>query len=160
MLTSIYPYIVAVHVITASAFVMTMIIMQLVVTNMMKRIPSSDGKQQASTFVQTRWIPIVDIVIIIVGVTAILIAIHNWDMIINSTILIIKIIFAILALSAAYSNHFIFRYLKKSLTNTKKNPNLLKMISSTMPIFNKVALICGGIAALLGWAFNHVYKYV
>ena len=158
MLKSYYPYFVTIHVITASAFVMTMIIMQLVVTNMMKRISNGDEKQAASTFVQTRWIPIVDVIIVIVGVTAVFIAIINWDMIIHRTLLIIKIIFAILALLAAYSNHFIFRYLKKSLSSTNNNQGLLKKINFIMPILNKVALICGVIAALIGWIFNHLYK--
>ncbi|MDH4129027.1 MAG: hypothetical protein OEV44_09755 [Spirochaetota bacterium] len=156
MLANYYKYFVLVHIITASAFVMTMIIMQLVVTNMMKRIPSSDGKQAASTFVQTRWIPIVDIIIVLVGVTAVFIAIINWEMIIHSTMLIVKIIFGVLALSAAYSNHFIFRYLKKYLSRTNNNPGLLNKINYLMPILNKVALICGAIAVILGFIRNHI----
>lgn len=135
---------------------MTLIIMQLVVANMMKRIPNSEGKQNASLFLQFNWIPIVDIIIIIVGITAGFIAYINWNVIIHTPILIVKITFALIALSAAYSSHFIFRYLKKSLLKSNSNPNLLKKVNYIVPILNKVALICGVIAAVLGWVRNHV----
>ncbi len=151
-----YGWIVFVHAVSVAAFVMTMIIMQLVVANVMKRIPDSPGKKDGISFIQKRWLPVVDTIIIIVGISALGLAIVNYEMIIGSAIFITKIIIGIIALGAAYCNHFYFRYAKRKLAASGKNPDRLKKISRIMPVFDKVALIGGVVTALIGWYINHV----
>lgn len=151
-----YGWIVFAHAASAAAFVMTMIIMQLVVANVMKRIPDSPGKKDAVSFIQKRWHPIVDAIIVILGLTAMGIAVLNSGMVISSSIFLTKIIIGIVALGAAYCNHFYFRYAKRKLAASGKNPDRLKMISRIMPVLDKVALIGGAITALIGLYINHV----
>lgn len=151
-----YSFIVVIHIIAASAFVMTLIIMQLVVSNVMKRIPDSQGKQEGVNFIQKRWIPIVEIIIVIVGISALGIAIINYEMILNNKLFIIKIIFGIIALSSAYINHFYLKYAKKRLLLSGENKPKLIKITKIMPILNKVALIGASITALFGWYLNHI----
>ncbi len=151
-----YGWIVFAHAVSAAAFVMTMIIMQLVVANVMKRIPDSPGKKDGISFIQKRWHPVVDIIIIVLGLTAIGIALLNFDMIISSTIFLTKIIIGLVALGAAYCNHFYFRYVKRELAASGRNPDRLKKIGRLMPVLDKVALIGGVVTALIGWYINHV----
>tara|TARA_B100000315_G_scaffold43957_2_gene38928 strand:- start:1199 stop:1663 length:465 start_codon:yes stop_codon:yes gene_type:complete len=151
-----YGWIVFAHAITAAAFVMTMIIMQLVVANVMKRIPDSSGKKEGVSFIQKRWLPIVDAIIIVLGLTAIGIASLNFDMIISSSIFLTKIIIGIVALGAAYCNHFYLRYVKRELAASGRDPDRLKKIGRIMPVLDKVALIGGVITAVIGWYINHV----
>ena len=151
-----YGWIVFAHAVSAAAFVMTMIIMQLVVANVMNRIPDSPGKKDGISFIQKRWHPVVDAIIIIVGLTAIGIAILNFGMIISNPIFIVKIVIGIIALGAAYSNHFYLRYMKRELAASGRDPERLKKISRLMPVLDKVALIGGVVTALIGWYINHV----
>ena len=151
-----YGWIVFVHAITAPAFVMTMIIMQLVVSNIMKRIPDSPGKKDGINFIQKRWHPVVDTIIIVLGISAIGIALLNFDMIISSSTFLVKVIIGTTALGAAYSNHFYFRYAKRKLVKSGRNPERLKKIGRITPVFDKVALIGGAVTALIGWYINHV----
>ena len=151
-----YGWIVFVHAITAPAFVMTMIIMQLVVSNIMKRIPDSPGKKDGTNFIQKRWHPVVDTIIIVLGISAIGIALLNFDMIISSSTFLVKVIIGTTALGAAYSNHFYFRYAKRKLAKSGRNPERLKKIGRITPVFDKVALIGGAVTALIGWYINHV----
>ncbi len=151
-----YGWIVFAHAVSAAAFVMTMLIMQLVVANVMKRIPDSPGKKEGVSFIQKRWHPVVDAIIILVGLSAIGIALLNFNMIISSSIFMIKIIIGIIALGAAYCNHFYLRYKKRKLAASGRNPERLKKIGRLMPVLDKVALIAGVVTALIGWYINHV----
>jgi len=151
-----YGWIVFVHAVSAAAFVMTMIIMQLVVANVMKRIPDSSGKKEGVKFIQKSWHPIVDAIVILVGLSAIGIALLNFDMIISNSVFLTKIIIGIVALGAAFCNHFYLRYVKRELAASGRNPERLKKIGRIMSVLDKVALIGGVVAALIGWYINHV----
>ena len=135
---------------------MTMVIMQLVVSNIMKRIPDSPGKKDGVNFIQKRWHPVVDTIIIVLGLSAIGIALLNYSMIISSPIFLVKVTIGTIALGAAYSNHFYFRYAKRKLARSGKNPERLKKMGKITPVFDKVALIGGAVTALIGWYINHV----
>lgn len=151
-----YGWIVFFHVVSASAFVMTMIIMQLIVANVMKRIPDSPGKKDGINFIQKRWHPIVDIIIIVVGLTGLGIAILNFGMIIGHPLFVLKVSLGVLALSSAYCNHFYLRFVKRKLIVSGEETEKLHKIKKIMPVLDKVALICGVITAFLGWYINHV----
>ncbi|MFQ5561440.1 MAG: hypothetical protein ACE5FU_12780, partial [Nitrospinota bacterium] len=60
MIAFYYPVFVFVHIVTGAMYVVTMIIMQLVVGNMMKRVSPGEGKDAAVQFLRARWHPIVD----------------------------------------------------------------------------------------------------
>ncbi len=151
-----YGWILFTHIASASAFVMTMLIMQLVVANVMKKIPDSAGKKEGVRFIQTRWHPVVDGIIVAVGITAVLLAIDDWSMIRGSIILHAKVAIGFIALTSAYANHFCFRYWKRNLAASGKNPDLLKRLGKITAVLDKTALIGGIITALLGWYYGHV----
>jgi hypothetical protein len=151
-----YGWMVFFHVASASAFVMTMIIMQLVVANVMKRIPDGPGKKDGIHFIQNRWHPVVDTIIIIVGITGLGIVLLNFQMVVRLPFLILKITIGMISLTAAYCNHFYFRRKKNKLTISGEHPDQLFKIVKIMPILDKVALIGGALAAFMGWHLNHV----
>ena len=153
---NLYGWIVLFHVASASAFVMTMIIMQLIVANVMKRIPDCPGKKDGIHFIQHRWHPVVDTIIVVVGITGLGLTILNFQMIVGIPLLILKIIIGVIALTSAYCNHFYFRRKKRKLTISGEHPEKLKEINTIMSILDKVALIGGALAAFMGWHINHV----
>ena len=144
------------HVFSASAFAMTMIIMQLVVANVMRRIPDGPGKTEGILFIQRCWHPVVDIIIVIVGATALLLLLFNGSMIFSSFFLQAKVAIGAISLSAAYANHFYFRYAKRALVATQADPERLQKLNRTTAILDKVALMGGIVAALSGWYWGHV----
>ena len=144
------------HVTVAAAFVMTMIIMQLVVSRVMRYIPASPGKKEAVDFLQKRWLPIVDLIIILVGVSGLGLAYFFWVHVQSNSLLQIKIGTATIALAAAYLNHFYFRYKKRRLAASGHNPELLAKVGRLMGVLDKVALIGGALTALLGFYIVHV----
>ena len=144
------------HVTVAAAFVMTMIIMQLVVARVMRYIPASPGKMEAVDFLQKRWLPIVDLIIILVGVSGLGLAYFFWVQVQSNSLLQIKIGTATIALAAAYLNHFYFRYKKRRLSASGHNPELLAKVGRLMGVLDKVALIGGALTALLGFYIVHV----
>lgn len=150
-----YSWILFLHIIAASGFVFTMILMQLFVSRLMKKIPESEGKSEAKKLIQTRLHPIVDAVILTVGITGALLVWITWPMALNSGELIFKIAFALISLTAAYTGHFVLRPLKKKWTR-ENNHGALQMAARISPIIDRTALIAGAIAALAGWAFNHL----
>ncbi len=152
-----YQLVVFFHVIFVSAFVMTVLIMQLVVTNAMKRIPDSPSKKEASLFIQKKWVPVVDFIIIMVGITGVILFILGYQKVMSSPILQIKIILAVIVLTGAYLNHFILRTIKRKLASTGDQPERLKSISKVMMITEKMVLILAPIIAILGWYFNHIF---
>ncbi|MBI5184620.1 MAG: hypothetical protein HZA01_02700 [Nitrospinae bacterium] len=148
-------YTLIIHIASASAFAMAMIIMQLVVANVMKRIPDSPGKKDASLFIQKKWHPVVDGIIIAVGASAAVLAASSWGVIQSSPILSAKAAFGSAALCSAYANHFVFRYWKRGLSASGKNPGLLKKLGKTTAVLDKTALVCGVITVCLGWHWGH-----
>ena len=151
-----YRWIVFIHIIAASAFVMTVIIMQLVVANVMKRIPDSSGKQDGARFIQKKWLPVVDIIIILVGIAGLGLVALNYNMILSRPLFLVKIVIGAITLSAAYINHFYLRSLKKRLASSGKESERLKRVGRIVLILNKVILIGAPVTALLGWYANHV----
>ncbi|MFQ5559955.1 MAG: hypothetical protein ACE5FU_05130, partial [Nitrospinota bacterium] len=79
-----------------------------------------------------------------------------WEMIGQNQTLQLKLFFGTLSLMAAYANHFFFRYLKRSLVSSGRNPSLLQGVNLITAVFDKVALVCGVIAALSGVGLNHL----
>ena len=151
-----YGWILFFHVFSASVFAMTMVIMQLVVANVMKRIPDGPGKKDGVFFIQKRWHPVVDGIIVVVGGTALLLFLFNWRMIFSSPLLETKVVAGAFSLCAAYANHFYFRYVKRSLAATQADPKRLQKLNRTTAVLDKVALTGGIIAVLLGWYWGHV----
>lgn len=149
-LANYYNIFVFIHVISASAFVMNMIIMQLVFSNAMKRFPDSEDKKKATAFIHKKWHPIVDIIIILVGLSAALMAISAWERIASNHILLTKLATGSIALLSAYISHFILKPIRD-----KRSGNERKKIARIMQILSKAALIFGTLTALLGWFFNH-----
>ena len=144
------------HVIVAAAFVMTTIIMQLVVARVMRSIPASPGKTEAVDFLQKRWLPIVDLIIILVGVSGLGLAYFYRVEVQSNSLLQMKIGTGTIALAAAYLNHFYFRYKKRRLAASGHNQELLAKVSRLMRVLDKVALIGGALTALLGFYIVHV----
>ena len=145
-----------IHAASATAFVMIMIIMQLVVSNVMKRIPDSPGKKEAGQFLQKRFHPVVDLVIVIVGLSAGGLLYFFWPLVKVNIVLMIKITFGSTALTCAYLNHFVFRNMKRKLVASGQNPELLAKLKKITPVIEKVALVTGVITAFLGWYVTHV----
>ncbi len=150
-----YSWVVFFHIITASAFVFVMLMMQILVSNIMKRIPESPGKESGKSLIKDYLHPVVDAVILIVGITGVILVIATWPLAVKNFHLTLKIAFAVISLGAAYTGHFILRPLKKKWTK-QGNRTALEKAARISPFIDRTALIAGVITALLGWSLNHL----
>lgn len=148
--------VVGIHVLTAFAFVFTTVYMQLLMAKVMKRIPDGPGKQDAAAFIQNRFHPIVDSILLVLGFTALYLGIQNWDRIIEETLLQIKILFGLGSLASAYSVHFYLRFKKRRLAKSGENPDRLSRLTRRISILEKVAMKAGIVTLLFGIYINHV----
>ena len=150
----IYGLAVFIHVIGGVILVMTLVIMQLVVTPAMSKLPAGPEKQSAALVIQTRWHPVVDVVIITQTVTAIYFIVSQWQWIVVSHILHIKMAFGIVTLLLANLLHFYFRGKKRRLKAEGKTESLQKTVTLTGRM-EKVVLIAGAVTFLLALFLNH-----
>lgn len=145
-----------IHVLSATAFVTTMIIMQLVVARVMRYIPASPGKNEAANFLQKRWLPVVDLIIIAVGASGLGLAYFFWALVLNSWLLQVKILAALATLTAACLNHFYFRYKKRRLAASGGSQERIASLGRLTSVLDKIALVVGGVTVLLGVYIVHV----
>ncbi|MBI5179332.1 MAG: hypothetical protein HZA04_08775 [Nitrospinae bacterium] len=142
------------HVIAATMFAMTLIIMQLVVSPALAKIPGGPEKEAASAVIQNRWHPIVDTVIIILDITGLILLLTRWHLIGTNIILHVKVTFGIIALLCANLLHFYYRGYKRKL-KAQGNVERLAAINRLTEILEKTALITGVLAFISGITFNH-----
>jgi uncharacterized membrane protein len=148
--------VVGLHVLTAFAFVYTTVYMQVLMARVMKRIPDGPDKQEAAGFIQTRFHPIVDGIILVLGFTIVYLAIQNWDRILQDHLLQVKLLFGLASLGSAFSVHFYIRYQKRSLARSGKDPDRLSRLTRRTRILEKVAMKTGILALFLGIYMNHI----
>lgn len=143
------------HVIAGIILVMTLVIMQLVVGPAIARLPNGEDKKSVLSVIQSRWHPVVDIVIIIQSITALYFLVTRWRVIGASPILHFKVTFGIIALVCANALHFYYRGFKRKLSATNQKERLAS-VSKLTRYMEKVVLVTGGAAFLLGVTFNHL----
>ena len=142
------------HVLFGVVLAMTLIIMQLVINPALANIPAGADKQNFAAVVQKRWHPVVDIAIIVLTLTALFFLHARWAEIIASSILPIKAITGIIALSCANLLHFYYRGKKRKLKAAGETEKLAKATALTTKL-EKVALIFGATTFLLALFYNH-----
>ena len=150
-----YPWLVFFHVIMAAAFMMNLIFMQLVFEGAMRHFSAGTEKKAAAAFMQRYWHPIVDIIIVIVGITGLILGVINFEQIITTPRMFIKVGLGGIALGCAYANHFVFRGWKRRLAARPERSALLDKLQKISKILARIALITGVVAALFGWYINY-----
>lgn len=142
------------HIIAGTILVMTLVIMQLVIGPAMAKLPNGAEKKSVMAIIQGRWHPVVDAVIIVQSVTALYFLATRWQIIGTTPILHFKVTFGIIALACANILHFYYRGLKRKLSATGQKERL-KSTNQLTRYMEKVVLVTGGSAFLLGVIFNH-----
>jgi len=142
------------HIVCGAALFMTTIIMQLVMTNVMKRVPMSDGKMAAQNFIKTRWKPVVNGVIIVMTLSAFYLLSTRWYMISVTPLLHAKIFFGGLTLLLANLLHFYWPGKKRRLEKRGETAAVIRLSARTA-IYEKVVLVGAATTFLLGVIFNH-----
>lgn len=150
----LYVIMVFIHVICASILVMTLVIMQLVVSPALAHIPAGEEKQRAAAVIQTRWTPVADTVIVVISITALYFLVGEWRMVVGSYVLLVKATFGIITLVCANLAHFYYRGLKRRL-KAEGNADRLAGVSRFSAKLERTALIFGVFTFLLGVYFNH-----
>jgi hypothetical protein len=151
---SIYGLVVFIHVICASALTLTLIIMQLVIGPALEQLPDGEQKQAVTSVIQGRWHPVVDVVILLLTLTALYLLVAQWRLIGTTPILHIKVTFGIITLVCVNGLHFYFRGFKRKLKAEGKIERL-KDITRLTRLMEKTALIFGPLTFLVGVLFNH-----
>jgi len=146
--------VVFIHVICGAAFVVTMAMMQLVVGPAMSRLPASEDKLKVVAVIQGRAQPAMDIVIIILIVTAAYLVTSKWALVAANHWLHIKLSFGAFALTLAALLHFYWRGKKKRLKTEGLTEQFQALSKRTMTL-EKVVLVTAWITFLMGVAFNH-----
>lgn len=142
------------HIVFGAAFATAVLLMQLVVGPAMSKLSPGEEKQNASKVIQKRAQRAIDVVIVVMTVTAIYLAITRWDIIVGEHLLHIKITFGITALIVANLLHFYFRGKKNRLKAAGKEEAFLALSRKTL-FLEKFVLISVPAAFLLGVTFNH-----
>ena len=150
-----YPWLVYFHVLTASVYFMNLIFMQLIFDNAMKKISNGPEKKEAGAFVQKNWLPIQDVLIVILGATGLLLFFINYKMIFGSGLLIAKVAAGTVSLCCAYANHFVFRAIKRRLSAKSGTAEKLQKIQKISRLSGRTALWTGTFTVLIGWYVNY-----
>lgn len=151
---SVYSVAVFAHIIGGTILVMTLVIMQLVVSPAVARMTNPEDKKLIGMAVQTRWHPVVDAAIIVQSVTALFFMVTQWERIGASTILHVKVTTGIITLSLASALHFYYRGKKRRLKAAGETEKL-KRANKLTQMMEKVALVAGAATFLLALFLNH-----
>ncbi len=151
---SFYDIALFLHIVCGAIFAMTLIIMQVVVGPALAKLPPGEGKQAAQLVVQTRWHPLVDVVIITLTITALFLAFSRWEMIAAEHYFHLKVATGVTALTLANLLHFYFRGKKRKLKADGETEKFDKM-SRLTTMMERVALVTGPFAFLMGILWNH-----
>jgi uncharacterized membrane protein len=151
---SLYGLAVFAHVIGGTILVMTLVIMQLVVGPATARMADGEDKKQIVTAIQVKWHPVVDAAIIALTLTAIYFIVSQWQWIVVSHVLHIKMAFGIVTLACANMLHFYYRGKKRRLKAVGELEKLAKAGRLTQ-VMEKVVLVAGAVTYLLALFLNH-----
>jgi len=152
---NLYGIVVVIHLMAASTLVMTLVIMQLVVSVALSKITNQEDKQNAMAVIQTRWHPVVDIAIILLTLTGPYLLMINWSLIGTDLYLHVKVAFGLATLIIANLLHFYFRGKKRRLKANGEMERLQKMSKLTGRL-ERIALYVGVVAFLMGITYNHL----
>ena len=151
---AIYGLALFIHIIGGVILVMTLVIMQLIVSPALSKLPPGPEKQSAAMVIQVRWHPVVDVVIITQTVTAIYLIVYQLDWLTESLLLQVKVTFGIVTLLFANLLHFYFRGKKRRLKAEGKTEKFQKAVTLTGRM-EKVVLAAGAATFLLALFLNH-----
>lgn len=144
-----------IHIAFGAVFAVTVTLMQTTVGPAMSRIPAGDEKAQAVGILQSRAHRAMDIVIIVMTITALYLIVARWEIIGASVWLMIKITFGVITLAIANLLHFYWRGKKKKLKSARRQDEFTALSRKTL-MFEKVVLMGAPITFLMGVAFNHL----
>jgi len=147
--------IVFVHILAGTILVLMSAIMQLIVGPAISLVTDSKDKKLVTDKLKKRRIPVMDGAIGIQILTAFYLIHARWNMIISEPILIIKVIAGIIALSLAAATHYYFRGKKNKLESAGLSVEL-KLLNEKKKFIERLVLIFGACAYLIGIYFNHM----
>ncbi len=146
--------IVVTHIVCGAVLFMTAIIMQLVTGPALSRTDDGEGKRSAQEYIQKRWMPFVDGVIILLTLTALYLIATRMEMIGASLLLTVKVTLGATVLTLANLMHFYWRNKKRSLKESGDD-DAFKNLSKQTAIYEKMILTLAPLTFLLGVIFNH-----
>lgn len=94
------------HIVLGSALAFMMVFTQLILKRVMALIPESEGKAAARLVIRARVRRSMDVVIVALALTALILLVDRWGMIVASKVLLIKVHLGALALLIALTLHF------------------------------------------------------
>ena len=143
-----------IHIAFGAVLAVTVMLMQTTVGPAMAKIPAGDEKTEAVAILQSRAHKAMDIVIIVMTITALYLIVARWEMIGASVWLMVKITFGIITLTVANLLHFYWKGKKKRLKQEGRTEEFTALSAKTM-MFEKIVLVGAPITFLMGIAFNH-----
>ncbi len=125
---NIYSTVVILHILAGIFFTINLIVMQRVVTGIMKGLPSGPIKKGADDFLERKWRPIMSYILILLIATAFYIFTIQYNMIFSKTIYTVKAALGITTLAAVSFNHFYLRHKKRKLNKTEHDSPVAQKI--------------------------------
>lgn len=150
-----YSLVVLVHIVSGSFAVMNHLIMQVVVSGIMQRLPAGTVKKDVDDFLEKHWRPIMGYVILLLGASAIAMFYANFQMILTVPAYSIKAILGAIAIGAAAFNHFYYRHKKKEWVGREEFKVRFERSKVVSFWLEKTVLYCAIGAASIAWYMRH-----
>ncbi len=111
--------VVFVHILAGSFFAVNLIVMQIVVTGIMRRLPGGPVKKEIDDFLEVHWRPVLGVVVPLIWLTAGYLFFTRMSLFFGHPLYLAKSITGLYALSAVSFNHFYYRHKKRRLRFSK-----------------------------------------
>lgn len=154
---SIYSTIVFLHILAGVFFASNLIVMQIVVTGIMKGLPPGEIKKKADSFLEKNWRPVMSAIILLIWFTAAILLHFNWQMILISAVYQFKTATGLLTLVVVSINHFFLRHWKRKLNKSEPDQPRTIAIKKISYYLEKIALVGASATVILGVFGRHFY---
>lgn len=111
--------IVVIHILAGFFFAVNLIVMQVVVTGIMQRLPHGPLKKEIDDFLEKRWRPVPGYIVPLIWLSAGYLFVNRLDLFLFHPLYTVKGIIGFYALSAVSFNHFYYRHKKRRLRFSK-----------------------------------------